>query len=227
MTLQTNLRVQLQGDANAQPFAEKLLQIGEGTFPTDLTLGEIHFPNDFCTIVTSVGELIDKVYPNISENFKQHSWLCERAILAAKNDVVHEINKHIQDMIPGSVTEYKSIDTVVDADEAVNFPTEFLNSLNPPGMPSHRLPPKVGSPIMLLRNLEPPRLCNGTRLCIKTLLPNVIEATILTGNDDRGASFQIDLNPQRRVPQIHHQRNGAGPQQTIVKRSFFLHFPLP
>ncbi|GBL82667.1 hypothetical protein AVEN_263737-1 [Araneus ventricosus] len=34
---------------------------------------------------------------------------------------------------------------------------------------------------MLLRTLHPPSLCDGTRLCIKKLLPNIIEATIMTG----------------------------------------------
>jgi len=33
---------------------------------------------------------------------------------------------------------------------------------------------------MLLRNLNPPRLCNGTRLQVTALRNNVIEATILT-----------------------------------------------
>ena len=35
---------------------------------------------------------------------------------------------------------------------------------------------------MLLRNLDAPKLCNGTRLCVKKLLDYVIEATILTGS---------------------------------------------
>jgi len=34
---------------------------------------------------------------------------------------------------------------------------------------------------MLLRNLIPTKLCNGTRLRVKTLHKNVIEATIFTG----------------------------------------------
>jgi ATP-dependent DNA helicase PIF1 len=76
---------------------------------------------------------------------------------------------------------YKSIDTVCDTAEAVNYPTKFLNSLDLPGMPSHNLQLKVGSPVILLRNLNPPRLCNGTRLIIKKLMKNIIEAIILNG----------------------------------------------
>jgi ATP-dependent DNA helicase PIF1 len=48
-------------------------------------------------------------------------------------------------------------------------------------MPPHNLQLKDGSPIILLRNLNPPRLCNSTRLVIKKLMKNVIEAIILNG----------------------------------------------
>jgi ATP-dependent DNA helicase PIF1 len=40
---------------------------------------------------------------------------------------------------------------------------------------------KVGSLVILLRNLNPPRLCNGTRSVIKKWMKNVIEAIILNG----------------------------------------------
>jgi hypothetical protein len=62
---------------------------------------------------------------------------------------------------------YKSIDTVCDATEAVNYPTEFLNSLDLPGMLPNNLQMKVGSPVILLRNSNLPRLCNDTRLVIE------------------------------------------------------------
>jgi ATP-dependent DNA helicase PIF1 len=34
---------------------------------------------------------------------------------------------------------------------------------------------------MLIRNIDAPRLCNGTRLIVKQLLKHVIQATIMTG----------------------------------------------
>lgn len=56
-----------------------------------------------------------------------------------------------------------------------------MNSLNPAGFSPHNLKLKVEIPIILLRNLNPPKLCNGTRLQIKVMRDNIIEATILTG----------------------------------------------
>jgi hypothetical protein len=109
------------------------------------------------------------------------NWLRQRAILVAKNDDVDKINFQIQQLLPGNLISFKSIDTTVDENETVNFPTEFLNSLDIPGMPPQNLRLKIGSPVILLRNLYPPRLCNGTRLVIKRIAGNVLEATILTG----------------------------------------------
>ncbi|GFT79697.1 ATP-dependent DNA helicase [Trichonephila clavipes] len=100
---------------------------------------------------------------------------------SAKNIDVNTINFTIQHGIPSETTTYKSIDTVENQDEVVNYPTEFLNSLDLPGMPPHVLTLKIGVPIIFLRNINPPRLCNGTRLSVKKMMNNVIEATILTG----------------------------------------------
>jgi ATP-dependent DNA helicase PIF1 len=63
-------------------------------------------------------------------------------------------------------------------------------------MPPHNLQLKVGSPVILLRNLNPPRLCNGTQLVIKKLMKNVIEAIIL--ND----KFRVENILLPRIPII-------------------------
>lgn len=76
---------------------------------------------------------------------------------------------------------YYSVDTVIEPEDSTTYPTEFLNSLSPRGLPPHQLKLKIGIPIILLRNLDPPKLCNGTRLIITRLMKNLIEATILTG----------------------------------------------
>ena len=69
----------------------------------------------------------------------------------------------------------------MEQEDAVHYPQEFLNSLNPCGLPPHLLKLKIGTPIILLRNLHPPSLCNGTRLQVKFLRSNVIGAVVLTG----------------------------------------------
>ncbi|VDK70462.1 unnamed protein product [Onchocerca ochengi] len=50
--------------------------------------------------------------------------------------------KQNSNMQKESVT-YKSVDTIMKADEAVNYPTEFLNSLDLPQMPPHVLQLKI------------------------------------------------------------------------------------
>jgi ATP-dependent DNA helicase PIF1 len=48
-------------------------------------------------------------------------------------------------------------------------------------MPPHLLQLKIAVTIIMLRNINQPKLCNGTLLAIKQLFSNVLEATILTG----------------------------------------------
>ena len=82
-----------------------------------------------------------------------------------KNDDINQISNRIQLKIPSTVTEYKSIDTVIKEDDAVNYSIESFNSLEPSGILSHKLAMKSGSPILLLRNLKAPKLCNRIRFC--------------------------------------------------------------
>jgi len=69
----------------------------------------------------------------------------------------------------------------MDQIEVVNFLRKFLKSLDISGLPSHILNLEIGVLIILLRNINQPKLCNDTRLVVKKLMNNLIEATILIG----------------------------------------------
>lgn len=180
LTLKTNMRVSLQNDPSAAIFAQQLLEIGNGTMQRNND-GAISLPTNFYTLVNSTQELIHKVFPNIQQNYLNKRWIAERAILAPKNKDVHGINIEIQSHLPTETKTYLSTNTVIEEDQVVHYPTEFLNSLEIPGMPPHDLTLKVGAPIIMLRNINQPKLCNGTRLIITKLMNNVIEATIIVG----------------------------------------------
>ncbi|GFV79733.1 ATP-dependent DNA helicase [Trichonephila clavipes] len=115
------MRVQLQNDPSAQIFSEQLLHIGNGKIELQLNTQCIKLPDNFCTVVQDKNELIQSIFPDIQNNYLNHEWLSQRAILAAKNVDVDEINFQIQQLLPGDLMSFKSIDTVVDENESVNF----------------------------------------------------------------------------------------------------------
>lgn len=193
LSLSKNMRVHLRGDNTAVEFSEILLEIGNGNYPDNQ--GKIKIPAALGTVVNTLADLTQKVYPDIANiNAKPDDWLCERAILTPKNDRAATINDHLLKSFDSPEMEYLSVDSVLQTDQAVNYPVEFLNSLNPPGFPPHKLILKIGTPIMLLRNFRPPKLCNGTRLRVLSLHKNVINATVLTGCA-RGQSVFIPRIP--------------------------------
>ncbi|XP_036343268.1 ATP-dependent DNA helicase PIF1-like [Rhagoletis pomonella] len=176
--LQKNMRL-TSGLAN-ELFAKALLKIGIGKMTDNNSNVDIN--ESLCVPVKSLEELLEKVYPDIS-NLRGMTldWFKERAILTPTNDECNVINNMVQYKFDAPNKTYYSVDTVLDQEQVVHFPTEFLNSLNPSGAPPHKLNLKLGSPVILLRNLNPPKLCNGTRLIIVSFKNYLIECKIITG----------------------------------------------
>lgn len=109
--------------------------------------------------------------------------------LHQKNNRVNNINLKVQEELPGEVVLYKSITTVVEENGSVHYSKEFFNSLPLPGKPPQYLVLKNESSITLLRNLNPPRFCNGTRLVVENLRSYNIEAILLSGCDKDEDAF--------------------------------------
>ncbi|KAJ8715521.1 hypothetical protein PYW07_010003 [Mythimna separata] len=175
VSLSTNMRVLLHNDCQARQYAAALLKIGEDRMPSD-SESMITLSSELCQILDSTYNLKNSVYPDLRANIENREWLCERVILAPTNEIVGRINDQIMSDVEGDVIEYLSVENVVDAEQVTSYPTDFLNSLELSGVRSHKLRLKVGVPVMLMRNLDPPRLCNGTRLQVTYLGRNVIKA---------------------------------------------------
>ncbi|XP_075476559.1 uncharacterized protein LOC142517926 [Primulina tabacum] len=176
--LQQNMR-----SAQDIDFSQFLLRIGDGLQHT--------VNRDFIKLLDSIvmpweGEqsiqiLIDSVFPNMINHVNDENYMVDRAIITPKNVDVDNINQMLIIKFLGEEKEYTSWDSVEDDNHNL-FQEEFLNSLCPSGLPPHKIILKVGSPIMLLRNVAPELgLCNGTRLICRSLGRNFIHAEIITG----------------------------------------------
>ena len=74
----------------------------------------------------------------------------------------------------------------MNEDKVTNYTSEFLNSLNVPDF-THNLQLKVGSVVLMLWNLNQPKLCNDAFDDKKKTDINIIHAAILKGNfKDKG-----------------------------------------
>lgn len=85
------MRVHLRGDTAAREFSERPLQIGDGRSPDPKM--KITLPTSLGTVVSTLKEFISRVYPDIKNlKYKPMDWLCERVILATKNETAAEVD---------------------------------------------------------------------------------------------------------------------------------------
>ena len=106
--------------------------------------------------------------------------------MTTKNEFSNTINNDILSLINGEERTYLSSDSVVSDDEDCknNYTTEFLNKQQPSGMPPHELRLKVGSIVMLIRNIDPKNgLLNGTRMVVEEMHDHIIKCKILKSNN--------------------------------------------
>jgi hypothetical protein len=108
------MRVELQNDQYGEVFAKHLFNIDNDKIPVDSSSGYIIFSTNFYHYTKTKTELIEKVFLNNAQNYKDHVWLNEKVILAAKHVDVNKMNFQIQNNITGELMTYKSIDSVTN-----------------------------------------------------------------------------------------------------------------
>ena len=129
--------------------------------------------------------LILKIYPNLQDGpTLPDAHFLERSILCARNAEVDEINASVIESFPGDLTVFHSVDSASNTgsanDNLDEYPVEYLNSLDMPGLPPSHLHLKIGVPLMLLRNLDTAKgLCNGTRMYLLRISNGVLQVSFL------------------------------------------------
>ncbi|XP_034603417.1 uncharacterized protein [Setaria viridis] len=166
-------------------FVEYLLRIGGDTEEVNGD-GDVCLPDGICVPYSGDSEkdldrLIECIFPNLNANMTNKDYITSRVILSTRSDWVDNINMKMIDMFQGGEMVYHSFDSAID-DPYNYYPSEFLNTLTPNGLPPHLLKFKIGCPVILLRNIDPANgLCNGTRLVVRGFQRNSIDAEIVLG----------------------------------------------
>uniref|UniRef100_A0A0R0EW12 ATP-dependent DNA helicase n=1 Tax=Glycine max TaxID=3847 RepID=A0A0R0EW12_SOYBN len=173
-------------------FAKWILNIGDGIAgQQNDDYGSIEIPKDLLIIEYDdpLYAIVNSTFPILSHHHTNPEYFQARAILASTNETVQQVNDYILSLILGEQMEYLSAD-YMDKSETLksshfrSLTTEFLNSLTTSGLPNHSIKIKIGSPIMLLRNLDQIQgLCNDTRLIVTRLAKHAIAADIISGKN--------------------------------------------
>ncbi|XP_027169453.1 uncharacterized protein LOC113769184 [Coffea eugenioides] len=155
--------------------------VGEGREPEDLD-GKIslceHLLIRYNNKNESLNRLVDFVFSDLCLYSLDPYSMINRCVLTPKNSCVDDINEMMIDRFPGQAYVYMSTDRTLNERDQGDY-QDFLNSLNPKGLPPHKLVLKENFPIILLRNLNPTEgLCNGTRLICRSLKQHVLCAEI-------------------------------------------------
>jgi ATP-dependent DNA helicase PIF1 len=168
-------------DLGNRTFADWLLCLGNNELET-IDEDYIKCPDMMVFPPADTQAMVVAIYPRLHEGQATNEYLHERAILAPRTKEVSLINAMVLSYLPGAQVNFLSADSAEDTKVANTYPSEFFNTLEVSGIPSHKLLLKIGAPVILLPNLDPlARLCNGTRLIVRRFTMQVVEVEIITG----------------------------------------------
>ena len=103
--------------SSIKDFSEWILKISDGELGEEDDDNKITIPNDLIiqSMENPMQDIIDSIYPDFKVNYKDPSYLQDRAILAPTNEVVEELNDYIISSLNEEDHEYLSFDSVCKA----------------------------------------------------------------------------------------------------------------
>ncbi|KAL3628002.1 hypothetical protein CASFOL_028104 [Castilleja foliolosa] len=217
LRLTKNMRLQSVDDtderAKLKEFSEWIASIGDGNVGVQNDhFSSIEIPDDMLIKYSGdpIAAIVEDTYPMFRNSIDDPMFLKDRAILAPTLYDVDSINEYMNSLNSSEGYTYLSSDSTCKSDGSANdflselHTPEFWNGIKCSGVPNHELYLKVGTPVMLLRNLDHSMgLCNGVRLVVTKLATHVIECKILTGakSSDKVLLPRLNLTPSdSRIP---------------------------
>ena len=186
--LVTNMRL----NRDQQVYRDFCMAIGTGSNYDPPQSRSVNLPQNL--VAQTEEDLIDFVYADrgaLIAPLTNFEYLADRAIMAPTNEICDRINQTIHDRIPNQPHVLLSVNRVTSNVEVTddllsttvaNYHIEMIQLRKPNGFPDHRLELKVGDIVMLIRNLSlPARQCNGTRLQIINITPDLITCKHILG----------------------------------------------
>jgi ATP-dependent DNA helicase PIF1 len=209
--MRANDVVAVHPDLGNRTFADWLLCLGNNELET-IDEDYIKCPDMMVLHPADTQAMVVAIYPRLHEGQTTNEYLHERTILAPRNKEVSLINAMVLNYLPGAQVDFLSADSAEDTEVANTYLSEFLNTLEVSGMPSHKLSLKIGAPVILLRNLDPlAGLHNGTRLIVRRFTMRVVEVEIITGKWADNVAF---------IARIKFISNNNGLPFTFARKQF-------
>ena len=133
-------------DIKLAEFDNWAVTLGDGALPVvgDPSEDNIQLPQDMCIEVDEANNerdlktFCDKIYPNFEQRYKEEGYMEGRAILAPTNKIRDNINAYMMSRLPTEEVVLLSADSTVQPGDAARHPVEFLNTLEPQGLPGTR-----------------------------------------------------------------------------------------
>ncbi|KAL3125241.1 hypothetical protein niasHT_005847 [Heterodera trifolii] len=180
-----SLTINMRTAPGEHSLREWLKEIGSGQ--SKVGTNQLHIPPQL--VLHNLEEAIQFCFPDalFLDPLSNADAIANNAVLCPTNNDVQYINEIALARMCGDAKDFPSIDEPLEPnDEFHNFRTDFnieaVHNEMPSGMPPHKMVLKVGTPVMLIRNLDVTQgLCNGTRLQVMRMAEDNIFCRILTG----------------------------------------------